>query len=85
MVLKDGKMLFDFNGNFILVVLGEQFGYMFDDGRKVWVYFEEVDGKMLVMQEFELENQNSIELQEQGWQNILNSYVCFMEKVEQII
>lgn len=80
MASKDGKMSFDFSGKFTTIAPGEQLDYTLDDGRKVQVHFEEANGKTLVTQQFEPENQNSAEMQEQGWQTILDNYADFAAK-----
>lgn len=49
-----------------------------DDGRKVETIFEEKEGKINVITNFEAEAENSLEMQKQGWQAILDNFkkVC---------
>lgn len=74
MAAKDGSMSFPFEGTYTEVVPFERIAFSMDDGRKVFIDFElEGDGTRIVEQ-FDPENQHSHELQQQGWQAILNNY-----------
>ena len=44
------------------------------------VLFDETNEGIVVTEQFEPENQNSIELQEAGWQNILDNFKSYVEK-----
>ena len=74
MEAKDGSMGFDFKGVYDDVIPGKNINYHLLDGRKVWVSFEEKDGGTLLKETFEAEDQNSAEMQRQGWQAILNNF-----------
>ena len=74
MAAKDGSFSFDFMGEIEQVVPFQQIVIKLGDGRKMELQFEEKDGKTLVTETFEVEDENSIELQETGWQAILNNY-----------
>jgi len=82
MAAKDGSMSFDFTGTFTELIPGKSMKYEISDGRKVEVGFIEDNGKTEVISTFEAENQNSLELQENGWQAILDSFKQFAEKAE---
>jgi hypothetical protein len=49
------------------------------DGRKVNVTFEEKDGITYITENFEAETENSVELQQSGWQGILNNFKTYVE------
>lgn len=75
----DGNHSFDFNGTYLEVILMQKINYHIEGGREVTVLFEENDGKTTVTEIFEAENENSIELQQQGWQSILNYFKKHIE------
>jgi len=73
MEAKDGSFGFDFNAVYIDINEGENFTYEFG-GRLAKVEFVEVNGQTEVTVTFDPENENSIELQQNGWQAILNNF-----------
>ena len=79
MAAKDGSFSFDFNGTYDQVVENQRIEYTIEDGRKVNVHFSEVDGGTFVMENFEAENMNSVELQRSGWQAILDKFKKYAE------
>lgn len=79
MEAKDGSFGFDFNGMYNQVKINELIEYTIEDGRKVQVLFEAYDNQTKVTETFEAENVNSIELQQNGWQAILNSFKKYAE------
>lgn len=74
MEAKDGSFGFDFEGEFINVVNHKIIEYKMADERCVKITFEPVEGGILVTEVFDAETQNPIEMQEMGWQMILNNY-----------
>lgn len=79
MEAKDGSMGFDFEGEFTLVEDSKQIDYKMDDGRQVSIRFEEANGGTQVTESFDEENINPVELQQQGWQSILNNFKRYVE------
>ena len=79
MEAKDGSLGFDFGGVFDLVNPNQQLNYTMDDGRKVNISFSAAAGETKIVQTFEAENENSLELQRAGWQGILNSFKNYIE------
>ncbi len=79
MEAKDGSVGFDFGGVYDEVVTGEKIAFTLGDGRKVNILFAEVDGITTVNETFEPESENSIELQQQGWQAIMDSFRRYTE------
>lgn len=53
--------------------------YALADGRQVEISFEDADGKTLVTEVFDLEDQNPLDLQETGWQAILDNFKKYAE------
>ena len=79
MEAKDETMGFDFSGKFTLIEAGKQINTLLDDNRKVEVFFFDQQGKTLVQENFEAENLNPIDLQQQGWQAILDNFKKYCE------
>jgi uncharacterized protein YndB with AHSA1/START domain len=79
MEAKDGSFGFDLKGTYTAVEALKQLDYVFEDERKVTVAFSDMNGKTLVVQHFEAENQNPIELQQAGWQAILTNFKHYTE------
>ncbi len=79
MEAKEGSMGFGFEGEFILIEEGKRIDYKMDDGRQVSILFEEVEGGIQVTESFDEENINPVELQQQGWQSILNNFKRYVE------
>ena len=80
MASKDGQYSFDFLGTYKQVDPMKLINYILDDGREVSVSFETRDGYVLIIEEFEPESQNPIEMQQQGWQAILDNFKHYTEQ-----
>ncbi len=80
MEAKDGSFGFDFGGTFDVVTEAQYLEYTIADGRKVKVDFREADGGTEVEEQFEAESQNPLEMQQAGWQAILNNFKAYAEK-----
>jgi len=79
MEARDGSQGFDFSGIYDKVILKERIEYTMDDGRKVTVLFSKTNGKTKITESFEPETTNSIELQHDGWQSILDNFKRYAE------
>ncbi|MEO9475675.1 MAG: SRPBCC family protein [Cyclobacteriaceae bacterium] len=79
MEAKDGSFGFDFTATYDEVEEFKKLTYTIEDGRKVWVTVEEADGKTTVTTIFEAESQNPVEMQQAGWQAILNNFKKYTE------
>jgi uncharacterized protein YndB with AHSA1/START domain len=77
---RDGKEGFDFSGTYTNVIENKKIEYTAADGRKVSVEFTEHDGGCIVTETFEPENENPREMQQQGWQSILNNFKSYVER-----
>ncbi len=78
---KDGKYGFDFWGIYDLVEPFSRIAYTMGDGRAVHITTEPMDGGTYVVETFEAESENSIELQREGWQAILNNFKRYVENL----
>jgi uncharacterized protein YndB with AHSA1/START domain len=76
---KDGSFGFDFGGVYDQVKINELIAYTLEDGRKVSVHFTGRGGETRVVETFEAEGTNSIEMQKGGWQAILDNFKKYVE------
>lgn len=79
MEAKDGSMGFDFWGIYQEIVPENHLEIRLGDDRMVWVSFEDSEKGTLITETFEIEDENSPDLQRQGWQNILNNFKSHSE------
>ena len=80
MEAKDGSFRFDYRGIYDEVKLNETISYILDDGRKVKINFISQENKTKIIEIFEAEKTNSIELQQKGWQAILDNFKKYIEQ-----
>ena len=80
MEAKDGSFGFDLIANFLAIEEPTFIASELEDGRKVEVKFISSENFVTVVQRFEPEQQNPRELQEQGWQAILNQFKTYCEQ-----
>lgn len=79
MAAKDGSFSFEFGGVYDKVELHKTINYTIGDGRKVKVSFLSEGNDTKIVQSFEAEEQNSIDMQRGGWQAILNNFRKYTE------
>ena len=79
MEAKDGSFGFDFGGAYDDVKTNELIAYTMDDGRKVEITFIRNGDKTSVIETFEAETQNPLEMQQGGWQAILDNFKKYVE------
>ena len=80
MEAKDGSFGFDFGGTYKVVKPNEQIQYVLGDERKVKIDFHSMGSATKVTETFEAESENSLELQQTGWQAILDNFRKYVEK-----
>jgi uncharacterized protein YndB with AHSA1/START domain len=80
MEARDGSFGFDFGGVYDAVTQNEYIEYTMGDGRKVEVKFTKNGNETKVVEKFEAENTHSIEMQQGGWQAILDNFKKYAEK-----
>ena len=81
MEAKDGSFGFEFGGIYDAVEVYSSFAYTMGDGRKVDVTFTEEDGATRVVENFEAEDTNPTEMQQGGWQAIMDSFKHYTESL----
>lgn len=79
MEAKDGSFGFDFSGKYISIKKHEKIEAILDDGRCLNIFFKEENGQTHVVESFEAETINSLELQKLGWQAILTNFKKYTE------
>ena len=79
MAAKDGSFSFDLEGVYTKVELHKYIAYTLSDGRNVEITFNNEDGLVYIVESFDPESKNSHELQQQGWQVILNNFKKHVE------
>ena len=77
MEAKDGSFGFDFEGTYTNIIEHELIEYSFGD-RLAKVMFEGNDENSTVTVEFDAEDENSADMQREGWQAILNNYAKYV-------
>jgi uncharacterized protein YndB with AHSA1/START domain len=80
MEAKDGSFGFDFKGIYDEVKLLEFISYSLEDGRKVEISFEGKENETEIIETFDPETANSIELQQTGWQAIIDNFKKYAEQ-----
>lgn len=81
MEAKDGSMGFDFGGIYDEVIKHEFIGYTIGDGRKVAVSFLPEKTGVKIIEVFEAENMHPAEMQQAGWQAILDNFKRHTESI----
>ena len=80
MEAKDGSFGFDFGGVYDEVVANERIAYTMEDGRKTEITFINHGDTTEVIETFDAEGQNPVEMQQAGWQAILDNFKKYMEE-----
>lgn len=78
MEAKDGSFGFDFEAVYTEVESGKHFSYEFG-GRMATVSFNPTGEQTEVIVTFDAESENPVEMQQAGWQMILNNFKSYTE------
>ncbi len=81
MEARDGSFGFDFAGEYTEVVPMTSFAYKMEDGRTARVEFHPIETGTLVITQFDAENSNPLEMQQNGWQAILDNFRRYAENL----
>jgi len=79
MEAKDGSFGFDFGGHYNAITENTLIEYTIGDGRKVVINFTTNGHETAVVETFEAESINPVEMQQGGWQAILNNFKKYTE------
>jgi uncharacterized protein YndB with AHSA1/START domain len=74
MEAKDGSFGFNFSGTYTKIVSHKEIESRLDDDRNVSITFSPVGDKTLIIETFETEGTNPVEMQKTGWQAILDNF-----------
>ena len=74
MEAKDQSFGFDLEGVYSRLEQHHLIEYILADQRKVLTQFKEEGNQTRVIETFDAENENSLEMQKAGWQAILNNF-----------
>lgn len=81
MEAKDGSFGFEFGGVYDAVTNNELIAYTMADGRKVTVEFSVEGNATKVVERFDAETENPVEMQQMGWQAILDNFKKYTESL----
>ncbi|MGW9126424.1 SRPBCC family protein [Paenibacillus chitinolyticus] len=81
MEAKDGSFGFEFGGEYDEIRINELISYTLGDGRNVTITFIGQENNTRVIEAFEAEAANSVEMQKAGWQAILDNFKKYSESV----
>jgi uncharacterized protein YndB with AHSA1/START domain len=80
MEAKDGSFGFDFEGIYSDIIPFQTIKYGLADGREVEIMFKGKEETTEIIEIFDAENENPMELQQGGWQAILNNFKKYAEQ-----
>lgn len=80
MEAKDGSFGFDFEAIYNEVTDGEKFTYTMTDNRVVEAIFKELGDNTELSIIFDAESENPVDMQQQGWQSILDNFKKYVEQ-----
>jgi len=80
MAAKDNSFSFDFWGTYQKIDIEKNIEIHLGDGRLMKVFFETSGNDTIVTEEFEPEQQNTVEMQQAGWQMILDNFKKYVEQ-----
>lgn len=83
MEAKDGSFGFDFGGVYDEVSMYETISYTMEDGRKVKISFIRQGNDTQIIESFDAEETNSMEMQQAGWQSILDNFKRYAENAKE--
>lgn len=81
MAAKDGSVSFDFSGVYTKIVVHNLIAYRLGDGRMVSIAFLNNGSETTIIETFEPESENPLDMQEAGWQAILDSFKQYTEQL----
>ncbi|MDQ6423231.1 SRPBCC family protein [Paenibacillus sp. LHD-117] len=83
MEAKDGSFGFDFGGVYDEVVENKLISYTLGDGRKVKITFISQENGTRIIEDFEAEGTNPVEMQQAGWQAFMDNFKTYSETTNQ--
>ena len=80
MAARDNSMSFDFWGTYQKIEKEKNIEILLGDGRSMLVTFEMTDDTTIIIEKFEPEKENPVEMQQAGWQMILDNFKRYVEQ-----
>ena len=80
MSARDNSMSFDFWGTYQKIEKEKNIQILLGDGRSMLVTFEMTDATTIITEKFEPEKENPVEMQQAGWQMILDNFKRYVEQ-----
>lgn len=81
MEAKDGSFGFDFEGVYLAVTEKESISYILGDNREVHISFVDKGESCEIIEVFDAENTHPAEMQQAGWQMIMNNFKQYTENI----
>ncbi len=81
MEARNGSFGFDFGGTYDEVIKYKLISYTLEDGRKVKIIFSSEGNETEIVETFEAEEMNTMDVQRDGWQAILNNFKNYTESL----
>jgi len=82
MEAKDGSFGFDFWGTYTIVNAPTELAYTLGDNRKVSIQFVANGDNTTVIEQFEAEQTNPVDMQRAGWQAILDNFAAYATRTQ---
>ncbi|OIU68573.1 SRPBCC family protein [Rossellomorea aquimaris] len=79
MEARDGSFGFDFGGTYDEVKTNEVIAYSMEDGRTVSITFKGHGNETEIVETFDPDSENPVDMQQQGWQAILDRFKNYVE------
>ncbi|QWC21101.1 SRPBCC family protein [Bacillus haikouensis] len=79
MEAKDGSFGFDFGGTYDDVKANEVIAYSMEEGRTVSITFKGHGNETEIVETFDPDSENPVDMQQQGWQAILDRFKNYVE------
>jgi uncharacterized protein YndB with AHSA1/START domain len=79
MEAKDDSFGFDFGGTYDEVKTNEVIAYSMEDGRTVSITFKGNENETEIVETFDPDSENPVDMQRQGWQAILDRFKSYVE------
>lgn len=80
MAAKDGSFSFDFGGTYTNIVEHHKIEYVLGDDRRVMIDFSNHGDSVTITETFDPESENPHDMQQAGWQAILNNFKRYVEQ-----
>lgn len=82
MEAKDGSFGFDFWGTYTIVNAPTELAYTIGDGRNVHIQFIANGSDTTIIEQFEAEATNPVDMQRAGWQSILDNFAAYATRTQ---